>query len=42
MRRAANEPKRLATFAAGGHSDLYLDDNGALEAMKDWIGGLAR
>ena len=40
--RLANEPKRLATFAAGGHSDLYLDDNGALEAMKDWIGGLAR
>jgi len=32
--RLANEPKRLATFAAGGHSDLYLDDNGALEADR--------
>ena len=30
--RLANEPKRLATFAGGGHSDLYLNGNGALEA----------
>jgi len=36
----ANEPKRLVTFPNGGHSDLYLDDNGALAALKEWIAGL--
>ncbi len=40
--RLANEPKRLATFAGGGHSDLYLNGNGALEAMREWIRGLNR
>jgi fermentation-respiration switch protein FrsA (DUF1100 family) len=40
--RLANEPKRLATFANGGHSDLYIDGNGALDAMRDWIRGLNR
>lgn len=40
--RLANEPKRLATFADGGHSDIYLNGNGALEAMRDWISGLER
>ena len=39
--RLANEPKRLAIFPGGGHSDLYLDGNGALEAMRDWIRGLS-
>lgn len=36
----ANEPKRLATFPNGGHSDLYLNNNGALDVVKDWIAGL--
>ena len=40
--RLANEPKRLATFPNGSHSDLYLNGNGALEAMRDWIRGLNR
>jgi fermentation-respiration switch protein FrsA (DUF1100 family) len=40
--RLANEPKRLATFTNGGHSDLYLNGNGALAAMRDWIRGLDR
>ena len=40
--KLANEPKRLATFANGGHSDIYLDSNGALEAMRDWIRSLSR
>jgi fermentation-respiration switch protein FrsA (DUF1100 family) len=35
--RVANEPKRLVTFPNGGHSDLYVGGNGALEAMKAWI-----
>ena len=35
--RLANEPKRLVTFPNGGHSDLYLNGNGALEAMQAWI-----
>lgn len=40
--RLANEPKRLATFANGGHSDLYLNGNGALEALEAWIAELKR
>jgi uncharacterized protein len=40
--RLANEPKRLAIFANGGHSDLYIDGNGALDAMRDWIRSLSR
>jgi hypothetical protein len=37
----ANEPKRLVTFPSGGHSDLYIDGNEALAAVRDWIRGLA-
>jgi fermentation-respiration switch protein FrsA (DUF1100 family) len=37
----ANEPKRLVTFPNGGHSDLYLDGNEALAAVRDWLRGLA-
>jgi fermentation-respiration switch protein FrsA (DUF1100 family) len=40
--RLANEPKRLATFPNGDHSDLYINDNNALEVLRDWIGGLQR
>jgi hypothetical protein len=38
----ANEPKRLVTFPGGGHSDLYLNGNGAVEAMRDWIAEFKR
>jgi hypothetical protein len=37
----ANEPKRLVTFPKGGHSDLYIDGNEALAAVRDWLRGLA-
>jgi fermentation-respiration switch protein FrsA (DUF1100 family) len=40
--RLANEPKRLVTFPNGRHSDLYLNGNGALEALKTWIADLKR
>jgi fermentation-respiration switch protein FrsA (DUF1100 family) len=40
--KLANEPKRLAVFPNGGHSDLYLDGNGALEAMRTWATELRR
>ena len=40
--RLANEPKRLVTFPEGRHSDLYLNGNGALAAMRDWIRGRGR
>jgi len=36
----ANEPKRLATFPRAGHSDIYVDGNPALDAVRDWIGEL--
>lgn len=38
----ANEPKRLAVFPNGGHSDLYLNGNTALEAMRTWVAALRR
>ena len=40
--RLANEPKRLATFPNAGHSDIYVDGNPALDAVRDWIGELKR
>jgi len=38
--RLANEPKRIVTFPNGGHSDLYLQGNNALDAVRPWIAGL--
>jgi fermentation-respiration switch protein FrsA (DUF1100 family) len=38
----ANEPKKLVTFSNGGHSDLYVNGNDALQAMRDWIAELKR
>lgn len=35
----ANEPKRFARFAEGGHSDL--DDHGGMEAVKDFLSQLS-
>jgi fermentation-respiration switch protein FrsA (DUF1100 family) len=40
LARLANEPKRLVTFPSGGHSDLYIDGNDALGAVRDWVRGL--
>ena len=36
----ANEPKRLVTFPIAGHSNLYVDGNAALGAVRAWIGEL--
>ena len=36
----ANEPKRLAIFPAGRHSDLYLDGNNARLVFNAWIATL--
>ena len=41
LARLANEPKRLVTFANGGHSDLYVNGNNALDPVRDWVRGLA-
>jgi fermentation-respiration switch protein FrsA (DUF1100 family) len=38
----ANEPKRLATFPKAGHSNIYVDGNPALDAVRKWIGELKR
>ena len=38
--RLANEPKRLVTFPFAGHSNIYVDGNPALDAVRAWIGEL--
>jgi uncharacterized protein len=38
----ANEPKRLVTFPFAGHSNIYVDGNPALDAVRTWIGELKR
>jgi fermentation-respiration switch protein FrsA (DUF1100 family) len=38
--RLANEPKRLVVFPDGGHSDLYINGNGAIDAVRAWVGSL--
>ncbi len=40
LARLAPEPKRLVVFPNGGHSDLYINGNNAIEAVRSWIGGL--
>jgi uncharacterized protein len=40
--RLANEPKRLVTFPFAGHSNIYVDGNPALEAVRTWIAELKR
>jgi len=40
LARLANEPKRLVIFPDGGHSDLYINGNNAIEAVRAWIRGL--
>jgi fermentation-respiration switch protein FrsA (DUF1100 family) len=38
--RLANEPKKLVTFPLAGHSNIYIDGNPALDAVRAWIGEL--
>jgi fermentation-respiration switch protein FrsA (DUF1100 family) len=40
LARLAPEPKRLVTFPNGRHSDLYIDGNNAIDAVRSWIGSL--
>jgi fermentation-respiration switch protein FrsA (DUF1100 family) len=40
LARLAPEPKRLVVFPNGGHSDLYIDGNNAIDAVRAWIGSL--
>jgi fermentation-respiration switch protein FrsA (DUF1100 family) len=35
--RLANEPKRLVLFPDGGHSDLYINGNNAIDAVRAWM-----
>jgi fermentation-respiration switch protein FrsA (DUF1100 family) len=42
LAKLANEPKRLVILPEGEHSDLYVNGNNALPAVRDWIRGLAR
>jgi fermentation-respiration switch protein FrsA (DUF1100 family) len=36
----APEPKRLALFPNGHHSDLYINGNNAIDVVRAWIAGL--
>jgi hypothetical protein len=38
--RLAPEPKRLMVFPDGRHSDLYVNGNDAIDAVRAWIGDL--
>ncbi len=40
LARLANEPKRLMVFPNGGHSNLYIDGNNAIEPVRRWIADL--
>ena len=40
LARLANEPKRLVVFPEGRHSNLYVDGNDALDAVRRWIADL--
>ena len=42
LARVANEPKRLVVFPEGGHSNLYIDGNNAIEPVRRWIAELER
>jgi uncharacterized protein len=39
--RLANEPKRIVLFPNGHHSDLYIDGNNAIEAVRKWVPSLS-
>jgi pimeloyl-ACP methyl ester carboxylesterase len=40
--RLANEPKRLVVFPEGRHSNIYVDGNNAIAAVRQWIEELGR
>jgi fermentation-respiration switch protein FrsA (DUF1100 family) len=40
LARLAPEPKRLAIFPDGHHSDLYVNGNNAIDIVREWVGGL--
>ena len=40
LARLAPGPKRLVEFPNGGHTNLYIDGNNALDAVRAWIAGL--
>jgi fermentation-respiration switch protein FrsA (DUF1100 family) len=40
LARLAPEPTRLVTFPNGHHSDLYIEGNNAIDAVRAWIGNL--
>jgi fermentation-respiration switch protein FrsA (DUF1100 family) len=40
LARLAPEPKRLVIFPNGRHSDLYINGNNAIDAVRSWIAGL--
>ncbi len=40
LHRLANEPKRLVLFPNGGHSNLYVDGNDAIDAVRNWVRAL--
>jgi pimeloyl-ACP methyl ester carboxylesterase len=40
LARLANVPKRLVTFPNGGHSNLYIEGNNAIEPVRQWISEL--
>jgi hypothetical protein len=42
LAKLANEPKRLVTLPNAGHSDIYIDGNRGLDAVRAWIGELKR
>lgn len=42
LARLAPEPKRLVVFPNGHHSDLYINGNNALDAVRAWVSELGR
>ena len=40
--RLANDPKQIAIFPKGEHSDIYINGNNALDVMRGWIGSTRR
>ena len=40
LAQLAPEPKRLVVFPTGHHSDLYINGNNAIDAVRAWIAGL--
>jgi uncharacterized protein len=42
LARLANEPKRLVILPNAGHSDIYVDGNAGMDAVRDWVRQLPR